>query len=109
MLAPVVRQKMDQRIKKLWVEALRGGKWKQGLGQLRASTERASYYCCLGVLCEIAGVEYSSDAEFIPEDSPVQLDEVVQKYLACMNDGSVEYKLLSHSFPQIADWIEENL
>lgn len=109
MQAPVVTQKMDPELKGKWVEALRGGDYKQGLGQLRASTNSASYYCCLGVFCEIAGIDYSGAGEFIPEESPIQLDEVVQKYLALMNDGSTEYKLPSLSFPQIADWIEANL
>lgn len=43
--------KMDSRIKVLWVEALRSGKYEQGKHALRSADNK---YCCLGVLCEIA-------------------------------------------------------
>lgn len=42
---------MNQEIKKLWVDALRSGRYEQGVGVLR---DRADKYCCLGVLCELA-------------------------------------------------------
>ena len=38
--------------RKLWVEALRSGKYSQGENWLR--TDRG--YCCLGVACEISGL-----------------------------------------------------
>ena len=41
---------MNARIKKLWVAALRSGKWIKGRGQLRYEDSRR---CCLGVLCEV--------------------------------------------------------
>lgn len=40
---------MNQEIKKLWVEALRSGEYKQTSGELRDSDG----FCCLGVLCDI--------------------------------------------------------
>lgn len=40
---------MNQDIKKLWVDALRSGKYQQAEGALRISDG----YCCLGVLCEV--------------------------------------------------------
>lgn len=43
---------MNQRIKKLWIKALRSGKYKQGEGYLK-STDRIKRFCCLGVLCEV--------------------------------------------------------
>lgn len=36
-----------------WTEALRSGKYKQGKHYLRVDDN----YCCLGVLCEISGLE----------------------------------------------------
>lgn len=42
---------MNQEIKKLWVAALRSGKYKQGVGSL---LNRVDEYCCLGVLCDLA-------------------------------------------------------
>lgn len=41
---------MNQEIKKLWVNALHSGDYKQGAKYLRDSTNQ---YCPLGVLCDI--------------------------------------------------------
>ncbi len=38
-------------IAKLWIEALRSGRYEQGTGSLR---ETEGKYCCLGVLCDLA-------------------------------------------------------
>ena len=52
---------MNARIKKLWVAALRSGKWRKAKGQLRKST---NYRCCLGVLCEVY-MEDAGEGEWI--------------------------------------------
>ena len=44
---------MKPAIKKLWVEALRSGKYKQGKSALKVKTKKGFKYCCLGVLCEL--------------------------------------------------------
>lgn len=41
---------MNARIKKLWIKALRSGKYKQGKGELRPTPDT---FCCLGVLCDL--------------------------------------------------------
>ena len=41
---------MDINIKKLWVKALRSGKYKKGVGSLHPTEDT---YCCLGVLCDL--------------------------------------------------------
>ena len=42
--------------RRMWVEALRSGAYKQGTGYLCQVTETGErYYCCLGVACEVAG------------------------------------------------------
>lgn len=41
-------------VKKKWTEALRSGKYDQGVGQLR---DKHDNYCCLGVLCQVAAEE----------------------------------------------------
>lgn len=41
---------MNPEVKKLWVDALRSGKYKQGKRRLSIDGN----HCCLGVLCEIA-------------------------------------------------------
>lgn len=44
--------------RKLWVEALRSGKYKQTRqGWLRVE----DHFCCLGVLADVAGCEWSGD------------------------------------------------
>lgn len=53
-------------IQTAWLEALESGKYKQGQGCLRSQAEITSNdgaktqlaYCCLGVLCEVAGLPW---------------------------------------------------
>ncbi len=44
---------MDERVKKLWVKALRSGKYKQAKKRLRQDRAGVVRMCCLGVLCEV--------------------------------------------------------
>lgn len=45
---------MNKNVMKKWVKALRSGKYKQGQGLLKQTTEQnKASHCCLGVLCEI--------------------------------------------------------
>lgn len=41
-------------VRKLWVEALESGKYKQGKMCLKRTDEEGDRYCCLGVLCDLA-------------------------------------------------------
>lgn len=41
--------KMNPKVKKLWIKALRSGEYKQTEGKLR----KGSSFCCLGVLCNL--------------------------------------------------------
>lgn len=45
--------KMNKRVKKLWVEALKSGEYKQGLEALKVD----GFFCCLGVLCDLRAKE----------------------------------------------------
>lgn len=45
---------LDPKIKNKWVKALRSGKFKQAIGTLYDS--KTNGYCCLGVLCVVAGI-----------------------------------------------------
>lgn len=58
---------MKKELKKKWVEALRSGKYSQGKNYLR----KGDSYCCLGVLCEVAGLEW----ERIPTQSAFAVRE----------------------------------
>jgi hypothetical protein len=48
---------MDPELKRQWVAALRSGKYRQIAKSLRKSVNGRNRFCCLGVLCEIAGEE----------------------------------------------------
>ena len=44
---------MDQRVKELWLKALRSGEYDQSTHQLKTVTMDGFGYCCLGVLCDL--------------------------------------------------------
>ena len=47
-----------QEARRIWVEALRSGKYQQTQGRLARELEDGSIgYCCLGVACEVLGAE----------------------------------------------------
>lgn len=122
-------EKLNPEFKAAWIANLRSGQYKQGNGAL-ASTEYTEKdepyitYCCLGIACITKGIDSESikDSSFItdednhilqllPEDFPQQIvgdsDNSLVSKLSSMNDGSSTVVPLT--FPQIADWIEENL
>lgn len=46
---------MNPDVARLWADALESGEYKQGRGALCSVTETGeTFYCCLGVLCELA-------------------------------------------------------
>lgn len=114
---------MNREIKEKWVAALRSGEYKQGMGQLRDSSD--SRFCCLGVLTDLYIKETGQGkwdsnffrsgnkdgnlfSGFTPE--PVRVwaglrdrnPQVDATNLATLNDGGC-------TFNQIADKIEEYL
>lgn len=48
---------MNPEVKALWLEALRSGRYDQGMGNLKAGDADDPAYCCLGVLCELAAID----------------------------------------------------
>jgi hypothetical protein len=116
--------KLDPITKAKWLEALRSGVYTQTVYSLRNTS---GGYCCMGVLCDIKNPsgwtgedpDYPNCISFVgghdvypPEEF---LPREVAMRLAAMNDGanyitaeeSTSYE--QRTFPQIADWIEENL
>lgn len=96
---------MDAALKARWVEALRSGEYKQG----KLDFERNGRFCCLGVLCKIAGKPTNIDGQsnwgFIYEAfGPGEIDDPEGRRwpLIRMNDGG-------RSFAEIADYIEAHL
>ena len=116
---------MDQQLKEKWVSALRSGEYQQTDGHLKVSgllrgqSEDKISMCCLGVLCDVAGLEWFTDnggMTFYPEDNrsgegelytPLRerfgLSEDAHGTLIGLNDTE------GANFHEIADWIEENL
>jgi hypothetical protein len=109
---------MDAQLKAKWVEALRSGKYRQTTGNLREErTTRRYGYCCLGVLCHVAGSKWRHGVPVLGETimeaqgeaylsydalKLTGLDDTQQRVLADKNDeGS--------SFAEIADYIESSL
>jgi|SRR5690348_17869072 len=93
---------MNADIKKLWLEALRSGEYKQGKSALHQKYRGEDRYCCLGLLCEIAAqkgivtkvidvddgrASYDGEALFLPQ-------RVVEwaELLTSSGDPTVEYK-----------------
>lgn len=111
---------MNSEIKKMWVEALRSGKYKQAKQNLKTADSK---FCCLGVLCELHRKNcekpdkwksqwqrfyYANQGNYIPL-TVRQWAEIVTSNpetslgpLAYLND-------LGYTFEQIADIIEKEL
>ncbi len=95
-----------------WVEALRSGEYKQGVSDLKSSLG----YCCLGIACKIQGI---SDKEMFGKAYPKDITQRLHANIPPMLlEGAVTLKLIvtlakmndgGTSFPEIADWIEENV
>lgn len=103
---------------KLWVEALRSGKYTQGHGNLQYKGK----FCCLGVSCEVAienGINVnvkSIDGFIVYDNESNYLPESVSAWLELAPDPSVGDELglravrandeLRWNFKQIADSLE---
>jgi len=100
--------------RRLWVEALRSGKYQQAQGQLR---EGVNSFCCLGVACEISGLDmwkgeavpfYLGDNRMLP--GPVRDWLGLNGKLGSYGPAKQRLYLADHNdagmpFPQIADII----
>ena len=109
---------MKPEIKKLWVDALRSGTYKQGFGRLK--TDQG--YCCLGVLTQLCAIDKQLDFDTVADDRGLVLSRNV---LAWAHDKEVDYYdqnpiVAGHAlsvwndkynadFNQIADLIEQYL
>lgn len=120
---------MNQEIKKLWIEALRSGKYKQATGRLsKIDDNGVTRMCCLGVLCDLytkhTGKGEWVDGEYVrqfaPSEGPNEANHPPREVilwaslettrgmnginLDSMNDGIGQP---AHSFDEIATVIEE--
>lgn len=96
-------------VQKLWIDALRSGKYIQGKGYLKKENK----FCCLGVLCDLAakdgsqwqwsGVKFGKRSGIPPQEVVhyVNLSETEVTKLINMND------LSRKTFSDIADYLEK--
>jgi hypothetical protein len=107
---------MKPEVKQMWLEALRSGKYKQGKHQLRSGNK----FCCLGVLCEVSGMPYSSYATDLPGDiadwaeivtDPFVIDAIPEEKLKGMYPllSNINDSLPGYGFKRIANLIERYL
>lgn len=106
---------MTKKLMKVWVEALRSGKYKQGKGFLRDNRDN---YCCLGVFLEATGVpcklthaqyprevyEYTGETRAVVSDSLKRTNGYIPSLktsLAELND------VKEYDFNALANIIEE--
>lgn len=104
---------MDKNIAKKWVKALRSGKYKKGIGQLKNKKDE---YCCLGVLCDLSGKPWNGLDGLPPKDIDVWAGFKSRSYnfskkYKVKHSKSEELTFLNDqglSFKQIANLIENN-
>ncbi len=117
---------MNKKIKKLWLRALRSGKYTQGKNRLKTKDR----FCCLGVLCDLHAKKFNKKWRingFYLGDNIVLSSEVMkwagledcapivedgnnkQASLDVFNDGLMHRKIKGRSFKQIANYIEKSI
>lgn len=126
-----MNEKMNPEVKTKWLEALRGGEYKQARGVLRTAEDG---YCCLGVLSQIASDEgvmpqpeksqYGESYAWVNKDGMTTNNMYLPKDVMAwsgldsssgeINNGNCNCNLAKmndkgHTFDEIADIIEENL
>lgn len=122
---------MNEEVKKLWIDALRSGEYKKGVGKLHKLFMTGDEFCCLGVLCDVAiknGVDVPkqetdfgtisygdlSESGYLPVEvmqwaeldfrNPYVRDGGTMITLVNLNDSRQD-----DNFPEIADAIEAQL
>lgn len=104
---------MNKRLKKQWVVALRGGKYRQAQGALKGYADddegnRYMGFCCLGVLRDVmhpgSKTRASNGDDYLcsKHEDEAGLTPKIQAKLADMNDNG-------KTFAQISTYIEKHL
>lgn len=106
---------MKRSLRDAWCAALRSGDYKQAVGSFivgpnsRANpTDESEAFCCLGVLCKVAGVPVEDGANGGNWTFVVEAVGPLHQTLYAMNDGDNE-RYYQSPFDEIADFIEANI
>lgn len=94
---------MDATLKRKWVEALRSGEYVQGKQCLQSEGR----YCCLGVLCVVAGIGIGRDGS--DPACGIGYGPIAKLIYGNPNESLCDFWLKNDSgqtFAEIADWIE---
>jgi hypothetical protein len=78
---------VDKTLKAKWVKALESGKYRRAHAQLKTGNA----YCCLGVLCDVAGIDFNPEGVYLPEAfrRKAGIGAETQRLLALANDGDL--------------------
>jgi hypothetical protein len=106
---------MTPELKAKWITALRSGDYRQGIGALkRESHNGGESFCCIGVLCEVGGVEAEAGGGYwFYDGSEIELSiELRERFGLTAAHQSTLIQLNDErrdSFAEIADYIEREL
>ena len=123
----LIVEKLKPVVKKRWLKALRSNKYQQGRGFLCKESPNSQdpskltcKFCCLGVLYDLEGKEWTRDKDtadhWVPSEKDYSIDEDLPARLAdkigltqAMSEELMELNDDGeYTFKQIADYIEEN-
>lgn len=110
---------MVKKVKKLWLEALKSEKYKQGRGALK----KKDRFCCLGVLCDLHRIRFKKEKwgkqgkHFeVYLGCSIELPEAVRKWAKLKERNPIidsihlsAYNDKGSSFNEIADIIKKEL
>lgn len=91
---------MDANVKRIWVAALRSGKYDQGKGRLRSEN---GGYCCLGVLCDLYGNDLWRFEDYVGDDEEEdnESDWLMRDWQYAPNKGEEKSTVLP---PLVMEW-----
>lgn len=94
---------MNQAHLRLWIDALRSGKFKQTRGQL----QRGNAFCCLGVACEAGGIPHDENGTGEKGGYTLIYNWLGLPQLhGLISNAYMRNDIEKQSFAEIADWLE---
>lgn len=108
----VASKKLPESFKKMWLEALRSGEYKQTDGTLCKKIGDRYEYCVLGVAAKIGSCQDIIDKGFITSKQGVKHTDNFPKILTGetkLTEGLAEMNDEGRTFEELADYIEKTL